>query len=261
MANTKKAILKAKIEGNLVDLMVKTTGENVYLEDGTTLAAKVAAILTDVGNRPTTTAMNTAISQAISATGHASFEKVDAVPAVADAQDNILYLVKNTATGHYDIYAKIAGDSGATMELLDDTNMDLSGKVDKVEGKGLSANDYTTEEKNKLAGIAAGAEVNKIEGIQMNGAALTPDAVTRIVNISLGALADKDKVAEADLDDDLKAKVNAAAEGNHSHDNKAVLDGITADQVAAWDGKSKVYYAAAEPAALAEGDLWVQLID
>lgn len=36
----------------------------------------------------------------------------------------------------------------------------LGGKVDKVNGKGLSTNDYTTAEKNKLAGIAAGAEVN-----------------------------------------------------------------------------------------------------
>lgn len=33
-------------------------------------------------------------------------------------------------------------------------------KVDKVTGKGLSTNDYTTAEKNKLAGIAEGAEVN-----------------------------------------------------------------------------------------------------
>jgi nitrogen fixation protein len=33
-------------------------------------------------------------------------------------------------------------------------------KVDKVTGKGLSTEDYTTAEKNKLAGIAAGAEVN-----------------------------------------------------------------------------------------------------
>ena len=36
----------------------------------------------------------------------------------------------------------------------------LAGKVDKVAGKGLSTNDYTTTEKNKLAGIAPGAEVN-----------------------------------------------------------------------------------------------------
>lgn len=33
----------------------------------------------------------------------------------------------------------------------------LNDKVDKVEGKGLSSNDFTTAEKNKLAGIAAGA--------------------------------------------------------------------------------------------------------
>ena len=32
-----------------------------------------------------------------------------------------------------------------------------NGKVDKVEGKGLSSNDYTSEEKNKLAGIEEGA--------------------------------------------------------------------------------------------------------
>lgn len=36
----------------------------------------------------------------------------------------------------------------------------LNNKVDKVSGKGLSTNDYTTTEKNKLAGIASGAEVN-----------------------------------------------------------------------------------------------------
>lgn len=37
----------------------------------------------------------------------------------------------------------------------------LNNKVDKVNGKGLSTNDYTTTEKNKLEGIAAGAEVNQ----------------------------------------------------------------------------------------------------
>lgn len=36
----------------------------------------------------------------------------------------------------------------------------LNNKVDKVSGKGLSTNDYTTADKDKLAGIAAGAEVN-----------------------------------------------------------------------------------------------------
>ena len=99
-----------------------------------------------------------AINTAISKSGHASFQKVDAVPEVDTAQENILYLVMNTTTKHYDIYAKIKGDGDRyTMELLDDTTVDLSGKVDKVEGKGLSTNDYTTADKTKLAGIAAGA--------------------------------------------------------------------------------------------------------
>ncbi len=52
----------------------------------------------------------------------------------------------------------------------------------------------------------------------------------------LGALSAKDKVAEADLETTLKNKINTVAEGNHSHANKAVLDGITAAKVTAWDG-------------------------
>lgn len=42
----------------------------------------------------------------------------------------------------------------------DNATTALGGKVDKVEGKGLSTNDYSNDEKTKLEGIAAGAEVN-----------------------------------------------------------------------------------------------------
>lgn len=52
-------------------------------------------------------------------------------------------------------YERIKIGDGVTnvnsLPFVDDT------KVDKVDGKGLSTNDYTTAEKNKLAGIAAGA--------------------------------------------------------------------------------------------------------
>lgn len=44
--------------------------------------------------------------------------------------------------------------------LITDLTTLVGTKVDKVSGKGLSTNDYTTEEKNKLNGIATGAEVN-----------------------------------------------------------------------------------------------------
>jgi hypothetical protein len=53
-----------------------------------------------------------------------------------------------------------------TQSLVDTWNT-VTNKVDKIEGKGLSTEDYTTIEKNKLAGISANA--NKTEGSNING--------------------------------------------------------------------------------------------
>lgn len=47
----------------------------------------------------------------------------------------------------------------ALVTLLSKIKTLTDGKVDKVDGKGLSTNDFTTDEKNKLAGIEA--EANK----------------------------------------------------------------------------------------------------
>lgn len=65
-----------------------------------------------------------------------------------------------------------------------DTQSALNDKVDKVEGKGLSTEDYTTAEKTKLGSIDAGAQVNVIETVKVNGTALTPDE-NKAVNIDL----------------------------------------------------------------------------
>jgi len=72
-------------------------------------------------------------------------------------------------------------------------------KVDKVEGKGLSTNDYTTDEKTKLEGI---------ETVKVNGVALTPADKAVDVTVPTGALASKDKVAETDLVGTLATKIN-----------------------------------------------------
>lgn len=55
----------------------------------------------------------------------------------------------------------------------------------------------------------------------------------------LGALAKKSTVSESDLDSALREKVNAASEGNHSHNNKSVLDGIDSTDVSNWDAASQ----------------------
>lgn len=83
------------------------------------------------------------------------------------------------AKGNTAEYTPITDYSPATKKYVDDTvaavdvseqisgkadktyvDSKLDTKVDKVSGKQLSANDYTNEDKTKLAGIAAGAEVN-----------------------------------------------------------------------------------------------------
>lgn len=110
-------------------------------------------------------------------------------------------------------------------------NTELAKKVDKVDGSRL----MTTAEGTKLAGIAEGAQVNVIEKIKVNGVEQTVTEKAVDVSVPTGALASLDKVTEENLDSALKAKVNAAAEGNHSHANKTVLDGITSEKVAAWD--------------------------
>ena len=119
-----------------------------------------------------------AIASAVSKAGHASFEKADAVPSAAEAEDNVMYLVMNAETSHYDIYAKV----GEEVVLLDDTTVDLSGKVDKVEGKGLSANDYTDEDKAKLAGVAAGA--TKVEASETPGSVKVNGEDVSVVEIA-----------------------------------------------------------------------------
>lgn len=90
----------------------------------------------------------------------------------------------------------------------------IDGKVDKAQGKQLSTNDYTNDDKTKLDGIADGAQVNVIETVKVNGAALTPASKAVDITVPTGALADKDKVAKTDLADALKTeiegKVNSA---------------------------------------------------
>ena len=97
---------------------------------------------------------------------------------------------------------KIAGSVSGT-SLADD----ISNKVDKVTGKGLSTEDYTTAEQTKLGGIEAGAEVNIIEAIKVGATVTTVDALDR--SVTLGTLAGKSTISENDLDSALAAKVNA----------------------------------------------------
>lgn len=84
--------------------------------------------------------------------------KVDASQVLTDVPANAVFTDTNTVTS---INGKTGAITKADIVALgipaQDTVIDISGKVDKVSGKELSTNDYTTIEKNKLNNIEAGA--------------------------------------------------------------------------------------------------------
>jgi hypothetical protein len=63
--------------------------------------------------------------------------------------------------------------NGSVAVMLPNYTTELSTKVDKIDGKQLSTNDYTTTEKVKLNGIAVGAQVNVPTNLSVNSTATT----------------------------------------------------------------------------------------
>lgn len=220
---TQKAILTAKINGVVKDLMIKTSADQVFIDDTTTLEMKLTELLAalngkatsththtqsevtglenDLAARPTTDAMNSAISAAISA-------------------------LINGAPETYDTLKELADYIEAHQDVVDALSAAIGNKADTSVVSALEA---------------------------------TVTAVQTTVD-SLGALATKDIISETDLDSALVAKVNAASEGNHSHEHLDVLNSITEAHLSTWNGKSKFYFSNMVPENLAEGDLWAQII-
>ena len=122
---SKNSILKGIVNGQVTELYPKTVAENVFAASGTDLETLLTTI-------PTTETVNGLISDAID-------DLINGAPATYDTLKEIADWI---ATHQSEYEALIAA---------------IAGKVDKVEGKGLSTEDYTTAEKTKLAGIEANA--------------------------------------------------------------------------------------------------------
>lgn len=90
----------------------------------------------------------------------------------ADGEKNVI----NAVSDEFTIDAETRTLSLATGKIaqnkIEGLAEALANKVDAEEGKGLSANDFTNELKAKLDAIEAGAQVNVIENVSMNGEAL-----------------------------------------------------------------------------------------
>ena len=149
--------------------------------------ATVSAALADKADRATTYTKGET-DAAIAAAKNGRFKVVQELPSVAEAESNVIYLVPRTdgETGNvYDEWVVADGAwekiGTADVDLTDYYNKSavdglLTGKVDKETGKGLSSNDYTTTEKQKLAGIEAGAQVNAVASVNSKTGAVTLSA-------------------------------------------------------------------------------------
>ena len=185
---SKNSILKGIVNGQVVELYPKTAANNVFLQSGTDVETAMTTI-------PTTETVEGLISDAIDAL-------IDGAPATYDTLKEISDWI---ATHQSEYEALIAA---------------IAGKVDKVEGKGLSTEDYTTAEKTKLAGIEANANnytlptatANSLGGIKV-GANLAIDSSTGV------------------LSGDYSAASSSAA-GLMSAADKTKLDGIEAGATA-----------------------------
>lgn len=377
MANVaKNAILRAKISGIMTELLVKTTADQVFVNETTTLTAHLATLATSeqltqainalgalskkdkiayadletalaslIDGKAEASALTEEINRAkaaeeanatAAATAQAAAEAAQAAAEAAQADADALEGRMDTVEGQ--ITTMVGSDTGKSIRTI--ANEELAAQLIPENAKealnelqeiaawiqshpdDASAmneaivalqNKVDTGDKTVSAYVAAAIEALKI-GDYAKAADLTALAgrvsTLETTAAGLGAMATKDIVSESDLATELAEKVNAAAEGNHSHankgvldgisaekvaawdaseqnaktyadglntamdgrmktvegvahahDNKTVLDGISADLVSAWNSKANIFYSATEPANMAEGDLWVQLVD
>lgn len=185
-------------------------------------------------------------------------EIVTALPDLASAKSNKMYLVpvenSSEANNTYAEYVKINKNSKDSWEKLgewkaeitvdstlsDSTNpiqnkavntavnslktrlstaeTNIGNKVDKVTGKQLSTNDYTTSEKNKLAGIAEGANKTVVDSTWSTSS--TNPVENRVIKSEL------DKISTALGSKASKDVATQKTDGLLSAADKTKLDGL-----------------------------------
>lgn len=89
----------------------------------------------------------------------------------------------------------------------------LSTKVDKVDGKGLSTNDYTTAEKNKLSGIDTGANKTTVDSVLSTTS--TNPVQNKVVNTAISNL--NTLVGDKSVSSQISSAIASKADTSHTH--------------------------------------------
>lgn len=131
MANTKAILSKVKVDGELRDLIAKSDGENItvtYNGKEQTLSSALAEIFTSAGSAVNEDDVKSLISEEVA-------KLINGAPEAGDTLKELFDLITTNK------------------EAADLLNSAVGGKVDKVEGKGLSTEDFTTALKERLEAI------------------------------------------------------------------------------------------------------------
>ena len=238
------------------------TSEDAY--DDTALAGRVKAIEDDYLKGADKTELQGGIdtnAQAIAAVK----EDVDTFFKDADLTESAKDTLKEIQQ-YIDSDAEAAAAMTASIKQNADDIDAVEGRMGTAEGEidALHEQAHTHDNKGVIDGITAekvaawdAAEGNaKQHATDLNTAMDTRVQAVEAAKHTHANKAELDKIAEGD-----KAKWDEAADKAHEHSNKDVLDGITAENVAAWNVKGRIIYSATQPADLTEYDLWVQRLD
>lgn len=336
MANVAtNAILRAKINGIINDIMVKTTADQVFVNETTTLAAHLLTLAKQAD-------LDT-LQQAVDALG--ALAKKDKI-AYADLESALATLIdgKAEATALNELAERVTAEEGKVATLI---GADTGKSVRKIANEELAAQligESAKESLDTLEEIAAWIQNHPDDASAMNAAIEALQAqlsgidagngtVKKYVDDAIAALKIGDYAKAADLtaldakvdtgdmtvsqfvadaiknkadkattlagygitdaytgeviDQKITDAVRTATGGEsaasvkadleayktsnnsrvdeleakkHEHANKDVLDGIDAEDVAAWNGKAKLFVQAEEPADMTENDLWIALV-
>lgn len=243
----KNAILKTKIEGVIYEIMVKTGAANVIVDDqGTTLATKLASIITDLGTKATTEALTEGLAgKANSSHTHAQAD----VTGLTDA----LTARPTTEAMNTAISAAISDLIGGAPETYD-TLKEIADYIEAHKSVETALNEAIGKKADKATtlagyGITDAMTATAIQkAIEDALATATGGESAAAVKAALDTYkTSNDTRVKAIEDDYLKAADKTALQGS--------IDAVS--EVA--NSKSKIYYSATEPAGLAEGDLWFHL--
>lgn len=127
------------------------------------------------------------------------------------AEKTKLAAISGTNTGDQDLSGLATTAALATKANTSDVTTGLAGKVDKVTGKELSSNDFTTTEKNKLAAISGTNTGDQDLSGLATTAALAGKANTTDVTTALAT-----KANTTDVTNSLAGKENASNKSNAS---------------------------------------------